>query len=307
MASDDPTALLDFAEQPLEGARLPRRDRRGPPRRGLSLDAQAKARLDRLLGGHRRQGRAEGQGLPRGDPGCQGQLVGRRLPRLPRRVRVRRRRRRRRWPPSTPSAAKHDPPAGQAHRRGPRAVPARPARRGLCEGQGDRREVLRVLVLPPRQAVAGRAEVIARIQFFSRYAATAAFISRSMPRGELARRGSCRGPAGDDLDDGVAPELGERLLEELDGTFKVERVELAGDDVELAARAWGRASASSARGRGGCRRPPRPWRPRGRSRRWRGPRACAGWPSGPSGLKTASNERSWPPSPITSSIFEKSS
>ena len=32
-----------------------------------------------------------------------------------------------------------------------------------------------------------------------------------------------------------------------------------------------------------------------------------GRPSGPSGLKTASNERSWPPSPMTSSILEKSS
>ena len=49
MTSDDPSALLDFAEQAAQGTWLPRCDRRGPPAQGLALDAQAKARLEGLL------------------------------------------------------------------------------------------------------------------------------------------------------------------------------------------------------------------------------------------------------------------
>ena len=113
--------------------------------------------------------------------------------------------------------------------------------------------------------------------------------------------------AGDDLDHGVAAELGERLLQEPGRPFEVEVVHVAHDDVELALAAWGPGLASCARGPAGCRRLPTPWQP---------PRSMApvlrfqslrGRPSGPTGLKTASNEPSWLPQSITSSICEKRS
>src|SRR3954468_2108708 len=52
--------------------------------------------------------------------------------------------------------------------------------------------------------------------------------------GELGVEDRAVVAAGDDLDDGVALERGERILEELDGPFEVEGIHAAGDHVELA-------------------------------------------------------------------------
>ena len=102
------------------------------------------------------------------------------------------------------------------------------------------------------------------------------------------------------------PSFGERLLQEPDRTFEIERVELAGDDVELAGELGAERRPVPFQDEADVVRLPGPGHLGVDGAGRRGPRACAGGRRGPSGLKTASNEWSWPPSPMTSSIREKS-
>ena len=60
------------------------------------------------------------------------------------------------------------------------------------------------------------------------------FISRSSALGKLGVEHVPWSRFGNDLDDGVAAEPGQRFFQELDRPFEVERIQVAGDDVELA-------------------------------------------------------------------------
>ena len=159
MTSEDPKALLDFAEQRLKEHGY--RDAIAAARRarGLTLEAQDKVRLERVLAAIDAQAAPKARTYlaaikaAKDHSWVDGFLDFRKEFEFADAAHEA-------MAAFNDLRARHDPARGQAHRRGPRALPARPPRRRAGQGQGDRREVLRVVPLRPGQEVAGRAEAV---------------------------------------------------------------------------------------------------------------------------------------------------